>query len=98
MVKLDKKEIKTMKPFTKCPTCGGELQTQTVEKIIRGGKHTAVLKVEADTCTHCGERLYSDETVRYFEKIRGQLKRQEFSDLQPLGQSFLAAGSTIDEL
>jgi YgiT-type zinc finger domain-containing protein len=34
-----------MMPFTKCPICGGELETKEVEKIVRGGKHTAILNV-----------------------------------------------------
>jgi len=30
-----------------------------VEKILRGGAHTALLKVRAEVCLRCGERLYS---------------------------------------
>jgi len=48
-----------------------------VEKLLRGGAHTAVLKVRAEICLRCGERLYSKETVRRFEEIRAKLKRQE---------------------
>ncbi len=77
-----------MMPFEKCPICSGELRLKNVEKILRGGNHTAVLTVSAEVCLHCGERLYSEETVRYFEYIRNRLKRQLFSEFQPLGQSF----------
>jgi len=77
-----------MKPFEKCPVCGGELVEKDVEKIVRGGRHTAVLNVRADVCLHCGERLYSRETVTRFEEIRARLERQDTSGLQPLGQSF----------
>jgi len=77
-----------MIPFEKCPVCGGEMVGKEVEKLLRGGKHTAVFKVHADVCLHCGERLYAEETVKFFEKIRNQLKRQEVSDFQPLGQLF----------
>ncbi|WP_072234252.1 YgiT-type zinc finger protein [Chloracidobacterium thermophilum] len=77
-----------MKPFDKCPVCGGELVEKEVEKLLRGGVHTAVLKVHADVCLHCGERLYSIETVRRFNQIRQKLERQEIADFQPLGQSF----------
>ena len=79
-----------MMPFEKCPVCGGELKEKQVEKLLRGGRHTAVLQVHAEVCRHCGERLYAEDTVRYFEKIRSKLSRQELSDFQPLGRSFSA--------
>ena len=56
-----------MKPFDKCPVCGGELVEKEVEKLLKGGIHTAVLKVHADVCLRCGERLYSAEIVSRFE-------------------------------
>jgi len=34
-----------MMAFTKCPVCGGELETKAVEKIVRSGKHTVILNV-----------------------------------------------------
>ncbi len=77
-----------MKPFEKCPVCSGELVEKEVEKLLRGGIHTAVLKVHAEVCLRCGERLYSQETVRRFERIRAQLERQDTADFQPLGLSF----------
>ncbi|MFE1748827.1 YgiT-type zinc finger protein [Coleofasciculus sp. H7-2] len=70
-----------------CPVCSGMVKKE-VEKILRGGNHTAVLKVSAEVCLSCGERLYSVETVRRFENIRAKLKRQETEDFQPIGQSF----------
>ncbi|RLB22149.1 MAG: YgiT-type zinc finger domain-containing protein [Deltaproteobacteria bacterium] len=77
-----------MKPFEKCPVCSGELKQKEVEKLLRGGKNTAVHRVNAEVCLHCGERLYAEETVRFFEKARNKLKYQELSGFQPLGQSF----------
>jgi YgiT-type zinc finger domain-containing protein len=50
-------------PFNKCPACGGEMVEKDVEKLLRGGIHTAVLTVRAEVCLRCGERLYSQETV-----------------------------------
>ncbi len=67
-----------MRPFDKCLICGGELVEKEVEKLLRGGRHTAVLRVQAEVCLHCGERLYSQDTVRYFEKTR-KLKRDFYS-------------------
>lgn len=59
-----------------------------VEKLLRGGMHTAVLRVRAEVCLRCGERLYSQQTVRLFEQIRAKLERQEVEEFQPLGKSF----------
>ena len=80
-----------MMPFSKCPVCGGEMVEKEVEKLLRGGVHTAVVRVPAEVCLHCGERLYSQETVRLFERIRAKLEREEVSDFQPIGQSFEVA-------
>jgi len=93
---MDINDIK-MKPFEKCPICGGELGQKKVEKLLRGGKHTAVLRINAEVCTHCGERLYAQDTVRYFEQIRNKLRRQELSEFQPLGQSFEVTGNLTDK-
>jgi len=80
-----------MIPFRKCPVCGGEIVEKRVEKLLRGGAHTAVLEVWAEVCLHCGERLYSQETVRHFEQVRAKLERGEVEDFQPLGRSFKVA-------
>ncbi len=80
-----------MMPFNKCPVCGGELVEREVEKLVRGGNNIAVIKVKAEVCLHCGERLYSQETVKQFEEIRAKLERQEVKNFQLLGQSFKVA-------
>jgi YgiT-type zinc finger domain-containing protein len=82
------KEKAGMMPFQRCPICGGEMVDKEVEKLLRGGKHTALLRLRAEVCLHCGERLYSQEDVRRFEEIRVKLERQEISEFQPMGQSF----------
>lgn len=80
-----------MRPFEKCPVCGGELAPKTVEKLLRGGGDTAVFEVQAEVCTHCGERLYSEETIRRFEQIRTKLERRDTAEFQPLGRSYRVA-------
>jgi YgiT-type zinc finger domain-containing protein len=80
-----------MMPFEKCPVCGGELERKQVEKLLRGGGHTVTMKVVAEVCQHCGERLYAEDVVRSFEEIRGKLRKQEFTHLKALGQSFTVA-------
>jgi YgiT-type zinc finger domain-containing protein len=82
-----------MKPFSKCPVCGGEVVEKEVEKLLRGGVNVAVVEVMAEVCLHCGERLYAVETVRLFEQIRAKLARQDVEDFQPLGQSFQVVSS-----
>ncbi|RMD65085.1 YgiT-type zinc finger protein [Candidatus Parcubacteria bacterium] len=77
-----------MKPFDTCPVCGGELFEKDVEKLLKGGVHTAVLKVRAEVCLRCGERLYSTETVRRFEQIRQKLEREEVAEFRPLSKTF----------
>ena len=77
-----------MNPFEKCPVCGGELVEKEVEKLLRGGVNTAGMKVKADICLRCGERLYSEETVRRFEEIRQKLERDDVSTFRRLGQPF----------
>ena len=79
-----------MKPFDKCPVCSGKLARKKVEKLLRGGVHTAVLDVRADVCLHCGERIYSQQTVRRFEEIRGKLERKQTSEFHLLGKLFQA--------
>ncbi len=70
------------------PSRGVELVEKEVEKLLRGGAHTAVLKVRAEVCLRCGERLYSQETVRRFEEIKAKLKRQDTAEFKPMGLSF----------
>jgi len=83
----------TKKPFDRCPICGGELEEREVEKLLRGGVNTAIVNVHAEVCLHCGERLYSQETVRRFEEIRRKLEQKEVADFQLMGQSFQVAAS-----
>lgn len=77
-----------MKPFEKCPVCGGDLENRQVEKLLRGGGNTVTMKVSAEVCLHCGEKLYAEEVVKSFEEIRGKLRKHEFSHFRVLGQSF----------
>lgn len=77
-----------MRPFNKCPVCGGEMVEKEVEKLLRGGVNLAAVKVHAEVCLRCGERLYSKETVSNFEQIRKKLANQQVEEFDPLGRSF----------
>ena len=76
-------------PFPKCPVCGGEVVEKEVEKLLKGGNHTAILKVKADVCLSCGERLYPADTVRQFEDIRHKLEHEEVDSFRLVGKSYL---------
>lgn len=77
-----------MIPFNKCPVCGGEVIVKEVEKLLRGGNNTAIIKIQTEVCSHCGERLYSQDTIKKFEEIRDKLKKKETEEYTLLGQSF----------
>lgn len=77
-----------VKAFEKCPVCGGELIERQVEKLLRGGRHTASITVPAEVCLHCGERLYSAAVAKRFEEIRIKLERQDTGEFQAVGQAF----------
>ena len=77
-----------MEGFDKCPVCSGILKHKKVEKLLRGGNNTAIITVDADVCLHCGERLYSQETVGDFEKIRAKLAHEKVEQFQEIGRSY----------
>ncbi len=68
--------------------------SKEVEKLLRGGGNTAVVRVQAEVCLHCGERLYSKETISLFKQIRVKLARQDVSEFNHLGQSFQVVSQT----
>jgi YgiT-type zinc finger domain-containing protein len=75
-----------------CPVCGGEMVEKEVTKLLRGGGNTATIRVHADVCLSCGERLYTMETIKRFDEIRMKLKRQEVADFEPTGRAFQVVG------
>jgi YgiT-type zinc finger domain-containing protein len=80
-----------MMPFKHCPVCGGEMCSKTVEKLLRGGNNTATVRVKAEVCTHCGERLYSKNQIVSFEEIRRKLEKTRVAGLRPVGRSYQVA-------
>ncbi len=77
-----------MIPFEKCPACGGEVVRKRTEKLLRGGVNLATMAVDAEVCVRCGERLYSVDTIRAFDRIRGKLERQQVAEFELIGKSF----------
>lgn len=77
-----------MEHLEQCPACGGQLTQKEVTKVLRGGGHTASIKVQADVCLSCGERIYTLDTIKVFQEIRAKLKSQETKGFVPTGQAF----------
>ncbi|MFW6295837.1 MAG: YgiT-type zinc finger protein [Halothece sp.] len=71
-----------------CPLCGGKTLVKEVTEVIRGGGHTASIRVQAEVCEQCGERLYTPEVIRHFEEIKAKLQREETEEFEPIGTSF----------
>ena len=80
-----------MKLFDKCPVCGGDLVAKEVEKVLKGGTNTAIVKVKAEVCLHCGERLYARRTISRFEDIRRKLTQEDVSEFEPIGKTYQVA-------
>ena len=77
---------------TKCIVCGiGSTNVKEMQKIISMNFDTVIIKVSAEVCDHCGERYYDPETVRYFEKLKIELKNGNSSQLIPVGTSYKVA-------
>jgi YgiT-type zinc finger domain-containing protein len=91
--KMDRQQDKenAMTLFEKCPICGGELVEKEVEEVLKGGSNTAILKVKAEVCLHCGERLYPPDTVTYFEEIRQKLSAEDVGEFEPVGKTYQVA-------
>ena len=80
-----------MKLFDKCPVCGGEVVEKEVEKILMGGRNTAVVKTKAAVCLHCGERMYAPDVIASFEDIRKKLKEEKVEKFTPIGMTYKVA-------
>lgn len=77
-----------MIPFEKCPVCGGQVLRKRTEKLLRGGVNLATITLEAEVCARCGERLYSVDAIRAFDRIRAKLERQQVEEFELIGKSF----------
>lgn len=72
----------------KCPRCGGQVVVKSVQEIVYHQNDTAFITVESGVCLHCGERLYTPETIRYLEKIETKLADHEIKEFIPVGRSY----------
>jgi len=81
----------SMELLQRCPICGGKTAEKEVEKVLKGGTNTAIIKVTAEVCVHCGERLYTPETISRFEAIRKKLSQEDVSGFELIGKTFHVA-------
>ncbi|MDX1958901.1 MAG: hypothetical protein SFU98_10025 [Leptospiraceae bacterium] len=80
------------KKLSKCIHCGiGKTNAKLVEKILSSNDNTALVKVNAEVCDHCGEIYYEPETIRYFERIKKELKNKNSKQLIPVGIAYKVA-------
>ncbi len=80
-----------MRVFEMCPICGGKIAEKEVEKVLKGGTNTAIMNLTAEVCLHCGERLYTPETVSRFEGVRKKLSQEDVSEFELIGKTFHVA-------
>ena len=59
-------------PFEKCPVCGSDLVEKEVEKVLTWWRQYSSLKVCAEVCLRCGERLYSAGNCKEIRTDQGQ--------------------------
>ena len=62
-----------------------------VEKVLKGGSNTAILRVRAEVCQRCGERLYRPDTITNFEEIREKLSTEDVAEFEPIGKTYQVA-------
>lgn len=80
------------KKLPKCVRCGiGKTNTKFVEKILSSEDNTVIVKVNAEVCNHCGEKYFEPETIRYFQRIKKELKNKNSKQLIPVGITFKVA-------
>ena len=82
-----------MAAFDKCPVCGGAIAKKKVDKVVRVGDLSEIVKVQAEVCLRCGERLYAPAAVKRTAKIRSKLQREAKANPQST-----AWGRLLDKL
>lgn len=61
----------------KCVICKrSEVKPGKVEAEIKVGKDHLLVPVEAEVCAECGETYYSQEALRYLERVRDDFVRK----------------------
>lgn len=60
----------------KCVIChSDDVQVMDVKEEISIGKDVVYVTIKTPVCRSCGEHYYDRWTIRYLEKVEGELKR-----------------------
>ena len=62
-----------MTSIEKCSVCGGAVVEKKVEKVVKSGHLSKLLKVQAGVCRRCGERFYAPGDAKRFQEARAEL-------------------------
>ncbi|MHB2036158.1 MAG: type II toxin-antitoxin system MqsA family antitoxin [Nitrososphaerales archaeon] len=58
-----------------CPICGGRTTMKRVSVTESAGKRLVLIKkVEAEVCSQCGERMYSENTMQKLDSLMRKVK------------------------
>lgn len=81
--------------LTKCALCGGDVDPQKVEKVIRIEKDVVIVPVDAEVCQQCGEAYYTQKIIEKLQEIKKRLKEAiKIEDLcTPAGRTYLFKNS-----
>jgi YgiT-type zinc finger domain-containing protein len=80
-----------MKATETCPVCSGKLVKKEVEKFVKGNGDTAVLKIKAEVCLHCGMRFYPPAVIARFAEVKRKLEKGQTKSFVLTGKSYKVA-------
>lgn len=81
--------------LSRCARCGAtDLEDREIEKLVRRGDDVAAVRVRATICRHCGERYFSNDTIRALERIHRDLSEGKVTDFRTLGRLLTPQPST----
>jgi len=64
------KEERIMDKVGRCPICGGKTSVKAVDVTENVEKRLVLIrKVQAEVCLQCGERMYSEGTMRKLDSL-----------------------------
>ena len=72
-----------MKIVGVCPLCGGNTKSDCVEvQEMIDDKMYIIKGINAEVCTQCGERMYSENELRCIEKIRDKIAEKSIKPIE----------------
>ena len=78
--------MKTM--IDQCPVCGSSLASRTVEKLVKGGRDVASVRIKAGVCHKCGEMVFNAKTAQTLEQIRQHLREGKVRGWRTIGKAY----------